>query len=87
MSCKVFGHSAAGRSKWNDGHYFAKCQDCGADILRTLSGPWKLPPKGLRVVWKPLQEGDIDWQAWEDSLLASEPRCTFSASGAKHLSA
>ena len=58
--------------RWNGGYYFSRCGRCACDILRRPEGRWKRPPRGFRVAWKPLGEGDVNWDAWERALAAGE---------------
>jgi hypothetical protein len=63
--CRLSGHTAHGTVKWNNGHYFSRCSRCASDILRQSDGRWRKPPKNARVVWKPREPHDIDWEAWQ----------------------
>lgn len=48
--CSVGLHRPGGE-QWNKGWYFASCERCGSDLVRTGSGRWHVP-KGSKVVWR-----------------------------------
>lgn len=50
LLCRLGRHRPRGRPRWNDGHYFATCERCGADLVRTAFERWHVP-SGYRVVW------------------------------------
>ncbi|MGF1549080.1 MAG: polymer-forming cytoskeletal protein [Sphingomonadaceae bacterium] len=48
----LFGiHRPGTAIAWNEGYYFARCERCGHDIVRTPLRPWHIP-RGRRVVWQ-----------------------------------
>ena len=50
LLCALGRHRPAGVPRWNDGFYFAKCERCGCDLVRTAFERWHVP-RGYRVVW------------------------------------
>lgn len=54
---------------WNAGYWFSRCGRCGCDLIRRGGGRWRVPPKGLRVVWKERIAGQMDW----NGLIARRP--------------
>jgi hypothetical protein len=53
--CAVGGHLAEPGATWNHGYAFSRCRRCGREIVRSLFGRWRLPPRGFRVVWRPAE--------------------------------
>lgn len=51
VTCRMIGHRVDGPGIWNEGYYFATCQRCGRDLLRT-DGAWSPVLRGYRVRWK-----------------------------------
>lgn len=52
LLCDLGFHRPSPDETWNKGWYFTTCSRCGADMIRTGSGKWRVP-KGRKVVWKP----------------------------------
>jgi hypothetical protein len=50
LLCRLGRHRPRGIPRWNDGYYFATCEKCGADLVRTAFQRWHVP-EGYRVVW------------------------------------
>lgn len=50
LLCQLGRHRPGGIPRWNDGFYFAACERCGCDLVRTAFGRWHVP-EGYRVVW------------------------------------
>ncbi|HEX8625079.1 MAG TPA: hypothetical protein VF782_08365 [Allosphingosinicella sp.] len=50
LLCRLGRHRPRGIPRWNDGLYFATCENCGCDLVRTAFQGWQVP-KGYRVVW------------------------------------
>ena len=50
--CRLGRHKVAPGEVWNRGYYFSRCERCDADLIRTPSGKWHVPP-GKKVVWRP----------------------------------
>lgn len=50
LLCRLGRHRPRGIPRWNDGLYFATCERCGCDLVRTAFQGWQVP-KGYRVVW------------------------------------
>jgi hypothetical protein len=50
LLCSLGRHRPRGIPRWNDGFYFATCERCGCDLVRTAFQRWHVP-KGYRVVW------------------------------------
>ncbi|HEY0131727.1 MAG TPA: hypothetical protein VGB57_10005 [Allosphingosinicella sp.] len=50
LLCRLGLHRPRGIPRWNDGFYFATCERCGRDLVRTVFQRWHVP-KGYRVVW------------------------------------
>jgi hypothetical protein len=50
LLCALGRHSPRGIPRWNDGFYFATCERCGCDLVRTAFQRWHVPT-GYRVVW------------------------------------
>lgn len=50
LLCRLGRHRPRGKPRWNDGYYFATCERCGADLVRTAFERWHVP-SGYRVVW------------------------------------
>ncbi|HEX8239627.1 MAG TPA: hypothetical protein VF574_07805 [Allosphingosinicella sp.] len=48
--CRLGRHKPRGIPRWNDGLYFATCERCGRDLVRTAFEGWHVP-SGYRVVW------------------------------------
>lgn len=53
IMCRLGGHRAAPDQVYNSGYYFAGCERCGRQLIRTARGEWSDVPAGYRVVWKP----------------------------------
>lgn len=49
--CSLGWHRPGGAVRWNAGYYFAHCERCGHDLVRTAYGSWQVP-RGFRVVWQ-----------------------------------
>ena len=52
LLCSLGFHTPSPDEVWNKGWYFTRCERCGADLVRTGSGKWRVP-KGQKVVWRP----------------------------------
>ncbi|HEX8308235.1 MAG TPA: SH3 domain-containing protein [Allosphingosinicella sp.] len=50
LLCQLGRHRPRGIPRWNDGLYFATCERCGRDLVRTAFEGWHVP-SGYRVVW------------------------------------
>jgi hypothetical protein len=50
LLCALGRHRPRGIPRWNDGFYFATCERCGCDLVRTAYESWRVP-KGYRIVW------------------------------------
>jgi Bacterial SH3 domain len=50
LLCRLGRHRPGGIPRWNDGFYFAACENCGCDLVRTAFQGWHVP-KGYKVVW------------------------------------
>lgn len=50
LLCRLGRHRPRGIPRWNDGYYFAACERCGCDLVRTAFQRWHVP-SGYRVVW------------------------------------
>lgn len=50
LLCGLGRHRPRGIPRWNDGLYFATCERCGSDLVRTAYQGWHVP-RGYRVVW------------------------------------
>jgi hypothetical protein len=50
LLCRLGRHRPRGIPRWNDGFYFATCERCGCDLVRTAFQGWHAP-SGYRVVW------------------------------------
>ena len=50
LLCRLGRHRPRGIPRWNDGLYFATCERCGRDLVRTAFEGWRVPA-GYRVVW------------------------------------
>ncbi|HYW15763.1 MAG TPA: hypothetical protein VE891_06380 [Allosphingosinicella sp.] len=50
LLCRLGRHKPRGIPRWNDGLYFAACERCGRDLVRTAYQGWHVP-KGYKVVW------------------------------------
>ncbi|MEA3010911.1 MAG: hypothetical protein QOJ91_2603 [Sphingomonadales bacterium] len=48
--CRLGRHRPRGIPRWNDGFYFATCERCGCDLVRTAFQSWHVP-SGYRIVW------------------------------------
>ncbi|HEX4738639.1 MAG TPA: hypothetical protein VH331_13865 [Allosphingosinicella sp.] len=70
LLCRTGRHSRTSESPvWNNGYWFSTCERCGCDLIRRGGGRWRAPPKGLKVVWKPRDAAQIDW----NGLIATRP--------------
>ncbi|HEX9947577.1 MAG TPA: hypothetical protein VGA98_08560 [Allosphingosinicella sp.] len=50
LLCRLGRHRPRGIPRWNEGYYFATCERCGRDLVRTAFQRWHVPD-GYRVVW------------------------------------
>lgn len=50
LLCRLGRHRPRGIPRWNDGFYFARCEQCGRDLVRTAFEGWH-EPRGYKVVW------------------------------------
>jgi hypothetical protein len=50
LLCRLGRHRPRGIPRWNDGFYFATCERCGRDLVRTAFQRWHVP-RGYRIVW------------------------------------
>lgn len=50
LLCRLGRHRPRGIPRWNDGLYFATCERCGRDLVRTAYQGWHVP-RGYKVVW------------------------------------
>jgi|GEM_PF-2169797 len=61
LLCRLGRHRPGGIPRWNDGFYFATCENCGCDLVRTAFQGWHVP-KGYKVVWSerpPVSRPDV----------------------------
>lgn len=72
LLCELGWHRPRGIPRWNDGYYFAKCERCDRDLVRTAFGDWSVPT-GYRVVWQPKPPADRPEVALEPLEAFNEP--------------
>jgi hypothetical protein len=70
LLCRIGRHRRVQEAPvWNHGYWFSSCACCGCDLVRRGGGPWRVPPKGLKVTWKPRRVAQVDW----NGLIATRP--------------
>jgi hypothetical protein len=72
LLCRLGRHRPRGIPRWNDGYYFATCERCGSDLVRTAFERWHVP-SGYRVVWSdrpPVSRPEVALMPEESSAAA-----------------
>lgn len=58
--CALGLHKPRRKATSNQGVLFSQCKRCGIDLIRRPGEEWRRVPKGMRVVWRPVEDVETE---------------------------